>query len=203
MIEMKTEKQLNALIYAIEKYPTIGRTKLMKFVFFVDLFRYNQTGDTLLEDEYIRLPNGPVPDIGYSYTDNPNAYLDVKCRQIDPERCQYQYTPRKKCETSVFSGDDLKLFDIILDALKNHNTASVSELTHRFRLWKEAVNSEIITKDRLRLDDYEYDELESFFYYVQATKSAGEIAEYSEPDFEDPIPEEILNLQFKAINGAE
>lgn len=30
---MKTEKQLNALIYAIEKYPRIGRTKLMKFVF--------------------------------------------------------------------------------------------------------------------------------------------------------------------------
>lgn len=202
-MEMKTEKQLNALIYAIEKYPLIGRTKLMKFVFFVDLFRYNQTGETLLEDYYIRLPNGPVPDIGYSYTDNKNAYLDVACRVIDPERYQYQYTPRKKADISLFKEEDLKLFDVIIDTLKDHNSVAVSELTHKLRLWKKAVNSDIITKDKLTLDDYEFDELEAFFYFGQAIKGAGELKEYCEPDFEDPIPEEMLNLQFEAMERAE
>jgi len=30
---MKRNKQVNAILYAIEEYPEIGRTKLMKFVF--------------------------------------------------------------------------------------------------------------------------------------------------------------------------
>ncbi len=200
---MKTEKQLNALIYAVEKYPAIGRTKLMKFVFFVDLFRFNQNGDTLLEDEYIRLPNGPVPDIGYSYTDNENAYFEVSRRVIDPERYQYQYSPRKKAEISLFKDEDLKLFDVIIDTLKDHNSVAVSELTHRFSLWKDAVNSDIITKDKLVLDDYEFDELEAFFYFGQAVKGAEVLEEYVDPDFEDPIPKEILNLQFEAMDRAE
>jgi len=202
-MQMKTEKQLNALIYAIEKYPAIGRTKLMKFVFLVDLFRFNQCGDTLLEDEYIRLPNGPVPDIGYSYSDNENAYLGVACRVIDPERYQYQYTPRKKFEKSLFKDEDLKLFDAVIETLSSHNTKSISDLTHRFRLWKEAENSDIITKDKLKLDEYEFDELEAFVYFGQSVKKAGELEEYPEPDFEDPIPDKMLNLQFEAMERAD
>ena len=199
---MKTEKQLNALIYAIEEYPQIGRTKLMKFVFFVDLFRYNQTGDTLLEDEYIHLPNGPVPDIGYSYTDNSNAYLKVTQEQFDPERCIYHYTPRKKSDISLFSEDDIKLFDVVIETLKRHNATLVSDLTHNFRLWKEARNSDIITKDRLRLDDYEYDELESFFYYLHAVKSAKELRELSESASGDTVPDDMLSLQFETMERA-
>lgn len=200
---MKTEKQLNALIYAIEKYPRIGRTKLMKFVFFVDLFRFNQTGETLLEDEYIRLPNGPVPDIGFSYTDNSNAYLKVTQEQVDPERCLYRYTPRKRSDMSLFTDDDIKLFDIVIETLKRYNTIPISDLTHKFRLWKEARNSDIITKEKLRLDDYEYDELESFFYYLQAVKNAKELGEFSESEIDDTVPDEMLSIQFETMNGEE
>ncbi len=198
---MKTEKQLNALIYAIEKYPRIGRTKLMKFVFFVDLFKFNQTGETLLEDEYIRLPNGPVPDVGFSYTDNSNAYLNVTWEQVDPERCLYQYTPRKKSDISLFSEDDIKLFDVVIETLNKHNTFIISDLTHKFRLWNDAKNGEIITKEKLRLDDYEYDELESFFYYLHAVKSAKELGELPESVSEDTVPDELLSLQFETMDG--
>ena len=52
---MKKEKQIDSLLYAIEKYPDIGRIKLMKFVFFVDLVMHNRRNETLLEDEYIRM----------------------------------------------------------------------------------------------------------------------------------------------------
>ena len=65
---MKKNKQINAILFAIEEYPDIGRTKLMKFVFFVGLSIYNRTGATLLEDEYIRMPFGPVPPIAYALT---------------------------------------------------------------------------------------------------------------------------------------
>jgi len=141
---MKTEKQLNALIYAIEQYPRIGRTKLMKFVFLVDLFMYNNRGQTLLEDNYLRLPNGPVPDIGFSYTDNSNAHFTVKTEPCDPERVIYQYTPLRKFDLSTFSDKERQLFDTIIRSLKSHKTEQISELTHRFSLWKEAKNGDII-----------------------------------------------------------
>ena len=47
---MERVKRLNALLYAMEEYPDIGRTKLMKFVFFTDLIHYNNYGNTLLDD---------------------------------------------------------------------------------------------------------------------------------------------------------
>ncbi|MEA2035184.1 MAG: Panacea domain-containing protein [Euryarchaeota archaeon] len=169
--------------------------------FFVDLFRFNQTGETLLEDEYIRLPNGPVLDVGFSYTDNSNAYLNVTWEQVDPERCLYQYTPRKKSDMSLFSEDDIKLFDVVIETLKKHNTEHISDLTHKFSLWNDAKNGEIITKEKLRLDDYEYDELESFFYYLHAVKSAKEPGELSESASEDTVPDELLSLQFETMDG--
>ncbi len=200
---MKTEKQLNALLYAIENYPLIGRTKLMKFVFFVDLFRFNKSGETLLEDEYIRLPNGPVPDIGYSYTDNSNAYLEVTREPYDAERYIYHYTARKTSDRSLFSDEDIELFNVVIETFKEYNTEPISSLTHQFSLWKDTKNGEIIAKENLRLDDYEYDELESFFYYLQAVKFAKALPEYPEIPNEDTVPDEMLHLQFESMDRAD
>ena len=74
---MKADKQLNALLYTIEQYPKIGRTKLMKFVFLVDLFMFNNRGETLLEDRYKRLRNGPVPSFAFANTDSSNEFFQI------------------------------------------------------------------------------------------------------------------------------
>ncbi|WP_062397974.1 hypothetical protein [Methanogenium cariaci] len=103
----------------------------------------------------------------------------------------------------MFSDDDIELFNVIIETLKVHNTAQVSDLTHTFRLWKDARNSDIITKEKLQLDEYEYDELESFFYYLQATKYAKEIAEFPDVAVEETVPDEMLRLQFETMDRAE
>jgi hypothetical protein len=200
---MKTEKQLNALLYAIGKYPRIGRTKLMKFVFLVDLFIYNTRGETLLEDSYIRLPNGPVPDIGFSFTDNSNAHFTVKTEPCDPERIIYQYTPVQKTDLSAFSEKEIRLFDSIIHSLQIHKTEEISELTHRFRLWKNAGNGDIIPVKNLRLDEYEYDDLESFIYYADAVADAKRIEQTPGPDSVsgDRVPDDLIALQFHTMCG--
>ena len=200
---MKTEKQLNALLYAIEKYPRIGRTKLMIFVFLVDLFIYNNRGETLLEDSYIRLPNGPVPDIGFAFTDNSNAHFIVKTEPCDPERIIYQYTPVQKSDLSAFSDKEIRLFDSVINSLKNHKTGEISELTHRFSLWKDAGNGDIISVKMLRLNDYEYDDLESFIYYADAVADAKKIEHSSGPDSfnGDRVPDDLITLQIHTMCG--
>ena len=198
---MKTEKQLNALIYAIEQYPRIGRTKLMKFVFLVDLFMYNNRGQTLLEDNYLRLPNGPVPDIGFSYTDNSNAHFTVKTEPCDPERVIYQYTPLRKSDLSAFSDKERQLFDTIIRSLKSHKTEQISELTHRFSLWKEAKNGDIIPLSDLKLNAYEYDDLESFVYFTDAIADAKKIQDISDSDSDDRVPDDLVTLQIRTMCG--
>jgi hypothetical protein len=200
---MKTEKQLNALLYAIENYPRIGRTKLMKFVFLVDLFIYNTRGETLLEDSYIRLPNGPVPDIGFSFTDNSNAHFTVKTEPCDPERIIYQYTPVQKSDMSAFSKKEIRLFNTVLHSLQSHRTEEISELTHRFSLWKDAANGDIIPVKNLKLDEYEYDELESFIYYADAVADAKKPGHTSGADSSsgDPVPDDLIALQFHTMCG--
>ena len=74
---MKKNKQINAVLYAIEEYPDIGRIKLLKFIFFVDFIICNRRGDTLPEDEYIRMPFGPVPPIAFVLTSCSNEYIQV------------------------------------------------------------------------------------------------------------------------------
>ena len=200
---MKTEKQLNALTYAIENYPHIGRTKLMKFVFLVDLFMYNTRGETLLEDSYIRLPNGPVPDIGFSFTDSSNAHFKVKTEPCDPERIIYQFSPLKKADLTAFSDKEIQLFNTIIRTLKSHKTEEISELTHRFSLWKEAKNWDIIPVEDLKLNDYEYDDLESFVYYPDAVADAKQMDHSPDSDAGsgDRVPDDLIALQLHTMCG--
>jgi hypothetical protein len=175
----------------------------MKFVFLVDLFTYNNRGETLLEDSYIRLPNEPVPDIGFSFTGNSNAHFTVKTEPCDPERIIYQYTPVQKSDLSAFSEKEIRLFNTVIHSLRTHKTEEISELTHRFSLWKDAGNGDIIPVKNLKLDEYEYDELESFVYYADAVADAKKIDQHPGADlsFGDRVPDDLIALQFHTMCG--
>lgn len=66
-LKQKREKQLQAIIFALENYPNINRRKLMMYIFYIDLFCFNNYGYTLLEDVYYKLSN-PVPAYGFYLT---------------------------------------------------------------------------------------------------------------------------------------
>jgi hypothetical protein len=200
---MKDDKQLNALFYAIEQYPTIGRTKLMKFVFLVDLFMYNNCGETLLEDRYKRLKNGPVPSFAFANTDTSNELFQVVKEPCDPERIIYQFSPSGKSDLSVFSEREIRLFNTVIRSLKSHKTEEISELTHRFNLWKKVGNNEMIPLEDLKLDDYEYDDLESFVYFTDAVSLAKQLDDSQNGDPDDTVPQDLVNLQLKTLCGEQ
>jgi hypothetical protein len=196
---MKTDKQLNALLYAIEKYPKIGRTKLMKFVFLVDLFMYNNRGETLLEDRYKRLMNGPVPSFAFANTDSSNDFFEIVKEPCDPERIIYQFSPTRKANISEFSHKEIQLFDTVIRSLKSHKTEEISELTHHFNLWKKVNNNEMIPLEDLKLDDYEYDDLESFVYFTDAVAEAKQLKNFPNEDSDDSVPKDIIDLQLHTL----
>lgn len=158
---MKTTKQINALLYAIEEYPEIGRTKLMKFVFFVDLVMYNRKGDTLLQDEYVRMPHGPVPPLAYTLTSCSNEYFTVRQVLVNYQKNQYRefrFTPLKKADMSMFDDEQRTVFAKVLEIIRKNTAVAISTLTHRLDLWKTVENGYNIPLDLFKLREQELSE---------------------------------------------
>ncbi len=155
---MKTEKQINSLLYAIENYPDIGRVKLMKFVFFVDLVMHNRRNETLLEDEYISMQYGPVPAIAFTLTSQTNEYFSVAKVPIGYQRYQYAFKPLKSADLDLFTQEEKTVFDGVLEILKKNTAVAISTLTHQFNLWKNVENGYRIPLDLFRLKENELTE---------------------------------------------
>lgn len=207
MDEKMREKLINALLYAMEEYPDIGRTKLMKFVFFNDLIHFTNYGTTLLDDEYQAKQAGPVPLHAFTISDSTQPQFEVCNEQIDEERIKYSYYPRKKCNREIFTEEEKENFDKVLRVLKAYNTAEISDITHRMShrmsLWKkhEGINNDPIRIDEFKLDDSELYEFFSVIDYQEAIWYAElfEIHEYTEDN--DPVPPEYIKIQSQTLIG--
>jgi hypothetical protein len=171
----KDEKLINALLYAIEKYPEIGRVKLMKFVFFVDLFHYNQYDKTLLEDEYTRKEWGPVPDRSFCLTGSPNSAFDVDEKILTPEKKLTLFPLKRHVVMSVFTEPEIEVFDRILRLFSKMTADQVSKFTHEFDLWRHLETGDLIPLEMFKLSEYEMDQLSALFAYDDAIECYREI----------------------------
>jgi hypothetical protein len=206
MIE-KANLQKNAILYAIEKYPGIGRTKLMKFVFFTDLVWYNIYNETLLEDEYTRMPRGPVPAYGYSLTENSNENFTVEKVSLDPEVTKYNFSLKHSASREVFNDAMLKLMDSVINLLKRHSVKNISEFCHKFRLWKLSKNGYKIPKKLFKLNNKEIEEIEALTAFSEASqlskKAESDSRNKSANSPEDAVPDEIIELQMEVLNSED
>lgn len=157
----KHELQVEALLYAISKYPHIGRIKLMKFIFFTDLVWFNLYEETIFEDDYIRMPYGPVPRFAYELTsiDNINEYIVIEKDSILGDKEKYYFKPKRDPNLTVFSKELLEIMNKVLEFLKHSPVVDISEFTHKFRLWRIVENGCRIPKELFKLDDYEWFEI--------------------------------------------
>jgi hypothetical protein len=199
----KEKKQINALMYAIHQKPKIGRTKLMKFIFFVDLVNYNEKGSTLLENTYVRKTWGPVPETAFKLTEGEvdNDLFKSWIEQLTPERIKYNYHPKKEADLSVFSEKEISFFDLILNIFDHYHSEEISKFTHEFDLWKKIESENTIPLELFRLDDFEYMELLSRLVYeipYDFSDIADSLSEYDEIQ---SLPEDLESLQYSVLVG--
>lgn len=179
----KNEKQKQAILYAIQKDPSINRTKLMKYVFFIDLFAFNKFGNTILDDKYLCLPNGPVPQYGISYTDpHSSDEREFYMRRVSVDNDTYYYYKfflKQGIEpnTQIFKEVEKDLIDLTLEMIKSRSAAFLSAYTHKFALWKNHVcNGDTISLDDFRLSPSEMEGLEQLLntkIYVNSVNPKG------------------------------
>ncbi|WP_301663109.1 type II toxin-antitoxin system antitoxin SocA domain-containing protein [Methanoculleus frigidifontis] len=169
---MRKQTLINALLYAVERDNRIGRTKLLKFIFLVDLIYYNQRGTTLCGTTYIRMPQGPAEAAAFQLTSVSSAYFDVMTptKRAHPGRRtagsrsrgkaseSYGYHPRMQADLSLFTPYERLLLSTVLQWVRARRADRISDITHQFRLWKEFSDGEEIPLEhfRLRSDEIAY-----------------------------------------------
>lgn len=123
-----------------------GATKLNKILYFSDFLAYGQLGAPITGARYQRLDMGPAPkELLPMQSDLVTAGDAVV---VERERFGY---PQKKVlalrdpRLDLFSADEIAIVDRVLGALRQHNAASVSELSHRTGIgWEMAEDREEI-----------------------------------------------------------
>jgi len=173
-VSSKDEKLINALLYAIEDFPDIGKTRLMKFVLFADVIIYHELGDTLLADKYKRMDWGPVPDEAFYLTSFTNKYFDVEEVPLTPEKKRFVFPLKVHSNRDLFSEREKEVFDKILRLFRKMSAEEISDFTHRFSFWKNLGENEEIPLDVLNLDDYEYFNFITLLAYDDAMELSGD-----------------------------
>ncbi|MBT8508704.1 hypothetical protein AZH53_09835 [Methanomicrobiaceae archaeon CYW5] len=166
---MNKIKKIHAMLFAIERDPGIGKTKLMKYIFFIDLIHFNQRGVKLFESSYIRMPNGPVDGGALSLASESNRFFDVSYPRSGAGNQtyeQYHFDLKMEPDLSLFTVYERMLLVMVLQALKGRTATTISSLTHQLRLWKEFTDGDEIPTDSLELSEEEIRLLEQYGFHI-------------------------------------
>lgn len=166
-MSVKRAKKIHAMLYAITRDSHIGRTKLMKFIFFVDLIHYNQRGSTLFDSTYIRMPQGSVEATSFSLAGESNLFFSVK--YLRPRTGAYEmYRFREKMDPDMglFSPYERTLLESVFSILKPLSAKKISDVNHQLRLWREFTDGDEIPTEHLELNDAEIALLEEHGFFI-------------------------------------
>lgn len=125
--------------------PRFGATKLNKLLYYIDTRSFLELGQPITGAEYRRLPAGPVPP----------AILNAKKELVDAgaariERRPYfnyyqeRLVPLRDADVSLFSSNELKIVDEIIEQLWEYNGTELSNISHNEWGWQLAGNYEVI-----------------------------------------------------------
>ena len=132
------DKYIHSILFFLEKINNqyLGKTKLMKLLYFLDFGFYENTGKSITNDKYVWYPHGPVPSRGESVL----AYMAVEnIIKKTPVRfgikIQERYLANRKFETALFSSDEMKALERIASYYEDHSTQEIEDEAHRDIPW--------------------------------------------------------------------
>lgn len=139
--ERRREKLKNAVLYFVKNDKTVGLTKLMKLLFYLDFRLYRECGESLTGQTYEAWKFGPVPadvwrelherkDCGLGL-DTVVKILPVKADPRD-EATGIKLTalPKAKFSDYYFTGREVRELKNISEIFKGHSAATIVKASH-------------------------------------------------------------------------
>ena len=133
-----TEKLQQVILYFLERINNVhlGRTKLMKLLYFVDFDHYEAHGASITGATYRKLPHGPYPDKIEQLIARMEA--DWLVREVKVSK---GYTQRRlitlngKFDPAKFSGSEVQTLERVAADWANATAAEIEAATHREAPW--------------------------------------------------------------------
>ena len=126
-------KANETILYLSNKDKAISKMRLLKFLFFADLYHLKKYGRPIVGDNYVAMVKGPVLSKVYDMIKHSSKDYTVEDKTIIPKREANLYE---------FSKSDIEALDYAYNQYSQYTTEKLSDLTHEEKCWIEAIKRE-------------------------------------------------------------
>ncbi|MEN8236162.1 MAG: Panacea domain-containing protein [Pseudomonadota bacterium] len=148
---MNNNKFQELIIYILNRVggrPNVGETVLYKLLYFCDFNFYEIQEEFLTGAKYYKRKYGPVPKDFKKCIEKMKKNKDLE--EVDSEHFKYpqkKYLAHREANLDIFSANEIKVIDSVLNSHGKRNAKFLSDYSHRDVPW-------VVTKDN-QIIDYE------------------------------------------------
>lgn len=132
------EKYEQVILFFLKYFnnATMGRTKLVKLLYFLDFGFYERHGRSITGDMYVKYRHGPVPSEVHQVLRDMVRRKVLKGRHAKfHDKRQNRLEPRAEPDMSVFSPEESEMLWHIGRAFENSTAKDVEEISHHETPW--------------------------------------------------------------------
>ena len=152
-VEYQPVRQEAVILYFLQQINNrfLGRTKLMKLLYYTDYEWLEKTGGFITGDAYVAKPFGPMPKHAIEtlqHLEKRGAIRIEKTKVLDDD--QERYLPLEDPGAALFSREELEHLETITRRFEHWTAKQMTNLSHEDWPWKSTRLGEEISFLRLR-----------------------------------------------------
>lgn len=145
--ELRPEKLEQAILFFLQHANNehLGKTKLMKLLYFADFDHFEQYGESITGARYRKLAQGPVPDDAAEAIARLEQSTRVRRDDVAMgSYVQHRYTPTGPVRLDAFTEQERATLHAVVGRWKAHSTQQISAATHGEAPWVAVKLHEVI-----------------------------------------------------------
>jgi len=142
--DYRRDKLENAILYFLSKAddPTLGKTKLMKLLYFADFDHYERHEVPLTGATYFRLDEGPVPKVAFDLLEKLQSRGSITMTPIKMgTHLQHRYQAKAEPRVDLFSDTELQTLDDVVQRWAKTRSSEIVAATHDEAPWLAVANN--------------------------------------------------------------
>ncbi len=164
------EKIANAIILALDLgVKNLGKTKLMKLLYFADKEHLKQYGRPIFYEKYIKQKMGPVATNTYSILsaskndpdfkediEELSQWIEFEKKDVNKNHQMIVFKKKRDLDEDVFSKSELKVLKNVFEKFKNNLSEEVSAISHKLPEYEQTDMYDVIPYEKMAEDMGDY-----------------------------------------------